>query len=1801
MIRRITETHTKAEVLELLEPLVRTWFDRKFPGLTEPQAYAVPLIHRGENVLISSPTGSGKTLTAFLTIINELYALQKRGELEDQIYAVYVSPLKALANDINRNLTEPLREMTALAGSLGEPEPAIRVAVRSGDTTSQERQRQVRTPPHIFITTPESLALVLSAPKFRQRFADVRWLIIDEIHEVCSSKRGGLLSVTLERLQAHVGRPLTRIGLSATIAPMDEVARFLAGFERGKMRPMNVVEVESRKSLDLSVLCPVRDLTQSSYEESNARMYDVLSGLIDAHRTTLIFTNTRSGTENVSFKLRERGVEDLEAHHGSLSKETRLDVEEKLKNGELRAVVSSTSLELGIDIGYIDLVVQIGSPKSIAKGLQRIGRAGHAYGETARGRLVVFDTDDLVECATLARNAYDNRIDRVDIPRNSLDVLAQAVVGMSLEQRWDIDEAFDLVRRSYTFHDLPRKDFLNVLDYLSSRNPDIKVYAKIWYDDAEKRLGKKKGTRYIYYTNVGTIPEEGSYRVVSERGSPLGDLSEKFVEFLNPADVFVLGGRTYQFLRVRGMTVYVKDASGRRPTVPSWTGEMLPRSFDLSVAVGRFRAEVAARIDREGEDAAEVWLRDAYRLDAGSAKSVVSYIQEQRALIPDLPTDETLLIEGYVDPKGNRNLIFHFPFGRRTNDALSRAFAFALGERLKTNVRVSVTDDNFLLTVPRRFEVRDVLGLVTSEHLETLLRRAVRNTELFKQRFRHCATRAFMVLRSYKGRDVSIGRQQLRSQRVLDWFHELEDFPVVKEAYNEVMNEVMDLRHAREVLRDIESGKLAVKTTDFSTAPSPFAFNVVAQGMSDLVLMEDRSALLRELHREVLRKILPESEIAAAQLSEDVVREHFRKKLPRIARREDLLSLVKRAGAMNLLREKGRNPYARSDVSHDKVRAWARQLIDEGCVQSVWTNQGVVYAPTEDVPVYAAVYAQSSRRRPDEDAVLDRLAEGPATFRQLLRTTKIRREKLTEVLRKLERSYEVHRTGIPEATYHRRAVEKAGFETALDTLLTRLLDVDGPRTVHDLAFALGLEDDLVGEALRDLEAEGVVGSGHFLAGGDYQYMLVRDLNRLRAIDDVRPRVEESQVKAFLLGKQFGLEDIDAYFDRFHEAGMPFDVFNHVKTFDWDDWIRRRSSGEILEGRFLNGRVRYIRKEDAPLFLSAFPREPLSTFEAKVLDVVRRLDGIDLPTLVSELGEDHDRVKEALDNLDWNCYVIRRYQDESWTSRNVYVAFDVRDDLVDGAEDQVILLFLRHSGPAPLSAIREYGRFRWDDLERTMERLEEEGTVVRVLVQGKGEGEMFVLADELDALGAAKPEDGQDRTRVLSLLDPWVQPLWAQVAARWGQGWLFPIVRDGGPVGVVEKWEMSGCLEVRSIDLVSPEVLPEALRALDAMMPFYRHRGFEVIRLVGALGKGVAEIEDLSPFLEAGFAAFDGFLAKGEIVPTSFDRDRVLAYVLWRQGVHPDRAFQTPAEAAEGLLGIRSDFAARLRVREFVPLERLHRRGDLVKGQGVPGFWTYCTEDDLRLFRRAKDVPLSRDMRKVLEVVREEEPVSRSQVLTRSPLGRSATDAALKRLYRGSLVTRDAGNAYRTVRDVRTPTETARREVLWRILESFGIFSAENLAAFTRFEYNMAETRRLLREFEREGRLVKGFFVRGDRTLYWMLASDVDRVQSVSLDRSFVLTPLDNLAFYLRSDIQSAFDMGSCWVVFSGPRMVGAFKARRRKREILVTDFRGDAKARRIVKAFEDENGLVVGEESDRISDHEIMEWYAKMYGRSASK
>ncbi|MFH1376835.1 MAG: ATP-dependent helicase [Candidatus Woesearchaeota archaeon] len=847
------------EIFASLNKLVSTWFKNKFGEFSLPQKYAVMNIHNKENTLITAPTGSGKTLSAFLAIINELTNLSKDEKLEDRVYCLYISPLKALNYDIQVNLKEPLKELATMAGhDLG-----IRVAVRTGDTTQRERAQMLNTPPHILITTPESLALMLTAPKFRDHLSKVQWAIIDEVHALAVNKRGVDLSLSLERLQEFAGN-YTRIGLSATISPLEEVAKYLVGLEKGEYRSCKIVDASFLKKLDLKVISPVENIIQTTETDLHDSLYNMLDNLIQEHKTTLIFTNTRAGTERVIHHLKtkfpEKYIENIDAHHSSLSKSHRFDTEERLRKGKLKVVVTSSSLELGVDIGYIDLVIQMGSPKSVTRALQRFGRAQHKLKGKSKGRFVVLDRDDLVECSVMLKNAVEGKIDKIDIPKNCLDVLAQHIYGEAIVEYRNPDELFDSIKQSYCYQDLQRSQYEDILSYLAGEYVALEerhVYAKIFYNREDNLIGKKgKLARVLYSTNIGTIPDE-SHLLVKIKDQVIGTLDEGFLERLKPGDVFILGGATYQFQYARGMTVQVRATPEKLPTVPSWFSDMLPLSYDLAMEIQKFRLLMEEKFNSKKSKEEIIKFIDEYLyVDENAANSIYEYFREQY-LYAEIPHKEKILIEFYKGYADNKYVIFHTLFGRRVNDALSRAIAYEISRLTKKGVSIALTDNGFYLTSTEAKKIQALRGFnnVTQDNIKDILIKAIDNTEILKRRFRHCAGRALMILRNYKGVRKQAGRQQVSAMILLKAVKRISDkFPILEEARREVIEDLMDIKNAKKVLKDLDMGRIKVKTIS-TDIPSPFALNLIARGFMDVIKMEDKLEFIRRMHKAVLKRI----------------------------------------------------------------------------------------------------------------------------------------------------------------------------------------------------------------------------------------------------------------------------------------------------------------------------------------------------------------------------------------------------------------------------------------------------------------------------------------------------------------------------------------------------------------------------------------------------------------------------------------------------------------------------------------------------------------------------------------------------------------------------------------------------------------------------------------------------------------------------------------------------------------------------------------------------------------------------------
>ena len=735
-------------------PAVANWFNRTFSAPTAAQQAAWPAIGAQRHVLIAAPTGSGKTLAAFLAVIDQLVRDGLAGDgLADVTSVVYVSPLKALSNDIHKNLEAPLAGIREELGALGLPQIDIRTFVRTGDTPQHERAAMRRRPPHIVVTTPESLYILMGSQSGRDMLASTRTVIVDEIHAMAGSKRGVHLALTLERLEALAGRKLTRVGLSATQKPITDVARFLVG--TGNLRPdgsadCSIIDAGHVRERDLQIEIPAAPLEAVMSGEVWTQIYDRLAQLVSEHRTTLVFVNTRRQAERLARHLSERlGEEHVAAHHGSLAKETRLDAEQRLKGGRLRALVATASLELGIDIGEVDLVCQIASPRSISAFLQRVGRSGHSVGGTPKGRLFPLSRDDLAECTALIAAVRRGELDLLVMPVKPLDVLAQQIVAEVAAREWDEAQLFALLRGAYAYRDLERAEFDEVLRMLAEGYSTRRGRhgALIYHDAVNKLVKGRRSARLTALTSGGTIPDTADYQVILEpQAQFVGTVNEDFAVESLQGDVFQLGNVSYRILRVEQGRIRVEDARGEPPSIPFWLGEAPGRSAELSASVSGLRRELEAQLEA-GIEAATAWLTAATGVAAPAAVQLVAYLAAGRAALGALPTQATIIFERFFDEAGGMQLIIHSPFGSRINRAWGLALRKRFCRSFNFELQAAATEDTIVLslTTAHSFELGDVARYLHSNTVRPLLVQALCAAPMFPVRWRWSATIALAL------------------------------------------------------------------------------------------------------------------------------------------------------------------------------------------------------------------------------------------------------------------------------------------------------------------------------------------------------------------------------------------------------------------------------------------------------------------------------------------------------------------------------------------------------------------------------------------------------------------------------------------------------------------------------------------------------------------------------------------------------------------------------------------------------------------------------------------------------------------------------------------------------------------------------------------------------------------------------------------------------------------------------------------------------------------------------------------------
>ncbi|MEM7601113.1 MAG: DEAD/DEAH box helicase [Verrucomicrobiota bacterium] len=838
-----------------LHPSVAKWFHSTFGKPTEAQLLCIPDIADRQSVLLSSPTGSGKTLAGFLGIIDRLAREHDEGTLSNRgIRCVYVSPLRALAYDIEKNLKQPLRGLGL--------EGVVTVGLRTGDTPSAERQRQRRKPPHLLITTPESLAIILPQRGYREALGCCEYVIIDELHAFAENKRGVHLMVSLERLERMKNAPLCRIGLSATVAPLETVANFLSGSgPKAKIR-----EASAGRRAIIEVMTPLRKHAYPPAGYTATRVITDMARLVDGNRTTLIFTNTRSGAERITHRLKlalPKLNALIECHHSSLDRDIRQEVEDRLKVGDLRAVVCSTSLELGIDIGHIDTVIMVSTPKGISRALQRVGRSGHSIHQVSHGVLVATNINDLIECIVCAKLTHLRELEPVATLDYAPDVVIQHVVGMAMDEGMNADTGFETIRSAYPFRDLERTTFDRILEYLEGGGRSLQNQYRETFGKIEKREGEyhtvSKKVEREYLVNVGTIHADGMVNVMLNRRR-LGSVEERFVKGLKPGDIFVLAGKTVKLIDSSPAEVIVESAAGRMPTVPSWNANKMPLGSGIAREVARLRTELNERLNEAGQDQGEIadWLVEEWSISQTNAEAIIEHFENQ-SLISKVPTKRRFLIERFVDEEDEEDERVHFFFhsliGRSANDALSRIVSHRLKEAVGGNTLVTIDDYGFLLSVKefQALEVEAWKELFGPDRAAEELDAVLRDSQLVKWQFSGIAQTGLMIPRNLPGAERKTRQLRWSADILFKVLAEHEpDHPLLEQAVHEATHTFLDTDRAVEFLREAQSLDWELVEVP---AVSPFAFGLYASKIKESMMMESPEEAIERLYREMRRKL----------------------------------------------------------------------------------------------------------------------------------------------------------------------------------------------------------------------------------------------------------------------------------------------------------------------------------------------------------------------------------------------------------------------------------------------------------------------------------------------------------------------------------------------------------------------------------------------------------------------------------------------------------------------------------------------------------------------------------------------------------------------------------------------------------------------------------------------------------------------------------------------------------------------------------------------------------------------------------
>ena len=1418
--------------LSQFHPLVQAWFRGRFKAPTEAQAQGWPAIAQGRHTLIAAPTGSGKTLAAFLTCLDGLVRAGLDGGLPDRTQVVYVSPLKALANDIQRNLMDPLAEINTLAEAAGTPLPEIRVAVRTGDTPARERQAMAKRPPHVLITTPESLYILLTSQSGRRGLQGARTLILDELHAVADDKRGSHLSLSVERLCALASGDVTRIGLSATQRPIEEVARFLVGGRHTSddgAPDCLIVDTGHARHVDLALELPENELGPIATHEQWDRTLDRIAELVREHETTLLFVNTRRLVERLAYQMSERlGEEAVVPHHGSLSQKIRHEAETRLKEGKVRVCVATSSLELGIDIGSVDLVCQVGSPRSISLLLQRVGRSGHYLEGTPKGRLFPLTRDELIESIALVRGFQHGNLDTLSIPPWPLDVLAQQIVAECAAREWETDALFDLLRLAYPYRQLPRGRFDDIVEMLSQgvapRQGRRSAY--IHHDAVNGKLRGRRGARLAALTSGGAIPENDDYRVILDPDNTfVGTVNEDFAIESMRGDIFLLGNTSWRIRRVESGNVRVEDAQGASPTIPFWLGEANGRTTELSDEVSELREELFQRIET-GDGVP--WLRDqGFGEDA--AEQACAYIAEGVRVLGTVPTKKRIVAERFFDESGGMQLVIHSPYGSYLNRAWGMALRKEICRTFDFELQAAATEDgvNFALGPSLSFPIGDTFRYVPSGKVEKVLTQAVLQAPLFQVRWRWDASRALALLRFSQGKRVPPPLQRMRSDDLLAAVFpaqvacqdnampgdvEVPDHPLVFETMRDCLHEAMDSDGLARLLEAIEKGDVEVLGRD-TTQPSVFSHQVL-NAMPYAFLDDDGEIQERRSRAVALRRALPEDQSELGALDQSAIDEATRDAWPLVRDADELHDALLTLGIL----PEGDAGRGAITSDRDVWTRWLRELGDARRAVRVRYAEGRTgWVATESVPLVAAAFP---------DARFD-----------------------------------------PEPLVLATNGDRPGQDDAELVLVRSRTECTGPFTPAALADALGMRRGAVDIALASLEATGNILRGRFNPGTQQEEFCDRRvLARIHRTTIGRLRREIEPVPAatfmrFLFRWQHCDQD-----SNLRGEGRLLDAIEQLQGFEagaaaWESQILPARvagykpsmlddlclSGEVAWGRFSrrggNGDAQVSRaamsrsgpislgmREALPWLLVERPADtPQPTgAAAEVLEYLSDRGASFLPDIIDGTRRLPSDVEDALWRLVAAGLVTadgfaglrslvdgtakraqrssryrrrprRRHPTSRWSLLGAAFASG------DVVEDRAVQLLHRYGIVFPEVLARETALPRWRDLLQVYRRAEARGEIRGGRFVTGFVGEQFALPEAVQMLRAVRKVEPDGRLRTISACDP------LNLAGVLTPGPRVPAVngnrvvyRDGIPVAHAQSGEVhtAGDLDASTLSAVT---------------------------------------------------------------------------------------------------------------------------------------------------------------------------------------------------------------------------------------------------------------------------------------------------------------------------------------------------------------------------------------------------------------